>query len=681
MKVEKQPNRLARETSLYLRQHSMNPVDWHPWGEEALGKAASENKLLLISIGYSSCHWCHVMERESFENEAVAEVMNNNFICIKVDREERPDIDNVYMTAVQLISGSGGWPLNCVALPDGRPVWGGTYFRPDKWIELLSGIARYYRDNKAETEKYAEELSRGVVNAGLLSQPSQGRYTISDLKPSVTRMKDNFDQVNGGTRGAPKFPMPVYPEFLMHYGHASGDNQILGHIKLTLQKMAAGGIYDQAGGGFARYSVDEKWWVPHFEKMLYDNAQLMGLYSDGYLLYRNDRFRDVVSQTAEFLSREMLTEDGLFASSIDADSEGEEGRFYVWTHSEIESVDPIEKELFRSYYGINDNILWEGKYHVLTSPADEAEFCSIKGVDYPCLEELKSKWRSTLLEAREARERPVTDHKVITAWNALAVTGLTKAWRATGDDRMLSLAVKVAERLIGLQYPGDGPLMRIYSEGKSSVNGFLDDYAFLTEALLSLYEVTMSEKWLKLAGRLVDETTEKFYDNNGKMFLYKAKGEEILISNHFETYDNVIPSSNSVMAKNLFRLGNLTSDSGKTDLALSMLDSIADRVVKYPAGYSGWAQLMLWKYFPFYQIAIAGADASSILREVMANYLPAAVVASSSTPSEMPLFEGRYSEGKTLIYPCIDNSCMLPVESAPELIKLISPSRGQSTAP
>lgn len=681
MKVEKQPNRLARETSLYLRQHSMNPVDWHPWGEEALGKAASENKLLLISIGYSSCHWCHVMERESFENEAVAEVMNNNFICIKVDREERPDIDNVYMTAVQLISGSGGWPLNCVALPDGRPVWGGTYFRPDKWIELLSGIARYYSNNRAETEKYAEELSRGVISAGLLSQPSQGRYTISDLKPSVTRMKDNFDQVNGGTRGAPKFPMPVYPGFLMHYGHASGDKQILGHIELTLQKMAAGGIYDQAGGGFARYSVDEEWWVPHFEKMLYDNAQLMGLYSDGYLLYRNDRFRDVVSQTAEFLSREMLTEDGLFASSIDADSEGEEGRFYVWTHSEIESIDPIEKELFRSYYGINDNRLWEGKYHVLTSPADEAEFCSIKGIDYPNLEELKLKWRSILLEAREARERPVTDHKVITAWNALAVTGLTKAWRATGDDRMLSLAVKVAEKLIGLQYPGDGPLMRIYSEGKSSVNGFLDDYAFLTEALLSLYEVTMSEKWLKLAGRLVDETTEKFYDNKGKMFLYKAKGEEILISNHFETYDNVIPSSNSVMAKNLFRLGNLTSDSSKIDLALSMLDSIADRVVKYPAGYSGWAHLMLWKYFPFYQIAIAGADASSRLREVMASYLPAAVVASSSTPSEMPLFEGRYSEGKTLIYPCIDNSCMLPVESAPELIKLISPSRGQSTAP
>ncbi|MFO7573769.1 MAG: thioredoxin domain-containing protein [Bacteroidales bacterium] len=680
MKDKKQPNRLARETSLYLRQHSLNPVDWHPWGEEALEKAASENKLLLISIGYSSCHWCHVMERESFENEAIAVAMNDNFICIKVDREERPDIDNIYMTAVQLISGSGGWPLNCVALPDGRPVWGGTYFRPDKWMEILTGIARYYRTNKAETEKYADDLSRGIADSILVPHPSGGRYTISDLKPSVIKMKDDFDPVNGGTRGAPKFPMPVSLEFLMHYGYATGDQKIPEHIEFTLQKMAAGGIYDQAGGGFARYSVDEEWRVPHFEKMLYDNAQLTGLYSDAFMLFRNDRFRDVVSQTADFLTREMLTEDGLFAASIDADSEGEEGRFYVWTPPEIEGIAVIEKELFNAYYGLVGSRLWEGKYHILTAPADESEFCRRLGIECSYLEEMKARWRSTLLEARGTRERPVTDQKAITSWNALAVTGLTRAWRATGDDHLLSLAVKVAEKLNELQYPNDGPLMRIYSEGKSSVKGFLDDYAFMAEAMLSLYEVTMSDKWLRIAVRLVDETTDKFYDKEGNMFLYKAKGEEVLITNHFETYDNVIPSSNSIMAQTLFRLGNLTSDSGKIDLALAMLGSIADRVVKYPAGYSGWARLMLWKSFPFHQVAIVGTGASLRLREVMANYMPAAVVASSSTPSEMPLFEGRYSEDKTLIYPCIDNSCMLPVESAGELLKLVSSAQGQSTA-
>ncbi len=671
---------LAGETSLYLRQHSLNPVDWYPWGREALDRAASENKLLLISIGYSSCHWCHVMERESFEDETIASAMNDNFICIKVDREERPDIDNIYMTAVQLISGSGGWPLNCIALPDGRPVWGGTYFRPEKWVEIITGIARYYSNNRAETEKYAGELSRGIVSSSLVPQPSRGSFTLSDLKPSVVRMKDDFDTVYGGTRGAPKFPMPVVLEFLMHTGYVLGDKDISDHIELTLLKMAAGGMYDQTGGGFARYSVDAKWLVPHFEKMLYDNGQLIGLYSDAFMLFRNDRFRDVVRETTRFLVREMQTDDGLFAASIDADSEGEEGRFYVWTPGEIEAVEVSDKGLFREYYGISNDRLWEGKYHILVVPDDEAEICRRHRTEFTYLQKLKEEWRSRLLTAREGRQRPVTDKKAITAWNAMAVTGLTRAWRATGDDQLLSLAVRVAERIINLQYPGDGSLLRIYYEGRSSIAGFLDDYAFMTEAMLSLYEVTMSESWLKLAGKLIDEVMERFYDNDTNMFLYKAKGEEIIITNHFETYDNVIPSSNSVMARNLFRLGNLTSDRRRIELALAMLERMADRVAKYPSAYSGWARLMLWSSLPFHQVAIVGEDASLRLREVMSNYLPSAVVASSSVPSGMPLFEGRYNEGSTLIYPCVDNSCMLPVESAGELIRIISPSQRKPAA-
>lgn len=672
MRIKREPNKLATETSLYLRQHSMNPVDWYPWGEEAMAQAVAGNKLLLVSIGYSSCHWCHVMERESFENEAVAAVMNEYFVCIKVDREERPDIDNIYMTAVQLISGSGGWPLNCIALPDGRPVWGGTYFRPDKWVEIITGIARYYRNNRAETEKYAIDLSRGIVASSLVQQPSPGRFTIADLKPSVKRKKEEFDRVFGGTRGAPKFPMPVMLEFLMHFGYANRDEDILKHIGFTLGKMAAGGMYDQAGGGFARYSVDEKWMVPHFEKMLYDNGQLLGLYSDAFLLTRNDRFRDVVVQTASFLEREMLTDDGLFAASIDADSEGEEGRFYVWTPSEISSVEVAEKELFRQYYGIGDGELWEGRYHILSAPDDEAEFCRRHGTDITELQKLKDRWRTALIVSRNLRERPVTDHKAITAWNAMAVTGLAGAWRATGDDNLLSLAVRVAERIIELQYREGGPLMRVFSEGKSSIGGFLDDYAFMIEAMVTLYEVTMGEKWLDLAERFTDEARERFFDDDAGMFLYKAKGEEILITNHFETYDNVIPSSISVMARNLFRLGQLTSDHAKSDLALAMLDRIAERVVKYPSGYSGWAVLMLWKSFPFYQIAIAGPEASLRLREILSNYLPAAVVAASPEPSDLPLFKGRHSEGKTLLYPCIGNSCRLPVESAEVLMSRIN---------
>jgi len=574
-------NRLANESSLYLRQHGRNPVNWYPWGPEALNAALKSDRLLLISIGYSSCHWCHVMERESFENEAVS----------------------------------------------------------------------------------------------LIPASTAGRYTLTDLKPSVIRMKEDFDIFNGGTRGAPKFPMPVKMEFLMHYGYVTGDRKILDHIEFTLLKMAAGGIYDQAGGGFARYSVDEKWRVPHFEKMLYDNARLIGLYSDAFLLFRNDRFRDVVSQTAKFIAREMLTEEGLFAASIDADSEGEEGRFYVWTQAEIDSVTAIERDLFEKYYGLEAGSLWEGKYHVLTAPDDEAVFCHNTGAGYGHLEGLKANWRDMLLEARKTRERPVTDHKVITSWNAMAVTGLVRAWRATGEDHLLSLAVKVAEKILEIQYRGKGKLMRIFSDGKSRVGGFLDDYAFMAEAMISLYEATMSQRWLELAVQIADETTERFFDLDVNMFLYKSRGEEILITNHYETYDNVIPSSNSVMAMNLFRLGNITTDRGKIELALGMFDRIAAQVVKYPAGYSGWARLMLWNILPFYQVAIVGNDASVRLREVLANYLPAAVVASSSMPSELPLFENRYTEGRTLLYACINNSCMLPVESAAELISVLRPLR------
>jgi uncharacterized protein len=663
-------NRLAQEGSLYLQQHAHNPVDWHPWGDEALALAKSSNKLLLISIGYSSCHWCHVMERECFENEDVARVMNENFVCIKVDREERPDIDNIYMTAVQLMSGSGGWPLNCIALPDGRPVWGGTYFKPDRWIEIIARIAGYYRSNQSETVRYAEELSRGIVGASLLPAAPSARFTLSDLKPAVGRLKDSFDTLFGGTVGAPKFPMPVFLSFLLHYGNSLNDDQVLKHAALTLSKMSSGGIYDQAGGGFARYSVDNEWRIPHFEKMLYDNAQMIGLYSDGFARFGNERFRDVVYQTVGFIEREMMTDDGLLCSSIDADSEGEEGLFYVWTDEEIAALEVEKRELFDRYYAIDKVRLWEGRYHVLTSPDSENDFCQSEGIGMADLQKLKSSWRTTLLKARQSRVRPATDTKVITAWNSLAVTSLVKAHRAFGDDRFLNMACRVADSVVSKQLTGDMSLSRIFSGGTGKVDGYLDDYAFLIQALISLYEVTASDRYLTLAEDLLLYTTENFFDESGGLYLYSRKGSGVLITNHFELYDNVIPSSNSVMAQNLFLLGQLLADESLIERSGAMVAKVADRVVRHPAGFSGWGSLMLFQNLPFYQIAVVGSNAGSYIKEITARYRPDTVIAGSKEPSNRPLFRDRYVEGKTLIYQCSGNTCGLPVESPEKLNKV-----------
>jgi uncharacterized protein len=660
-------NRLSDEGSLYLQQHANNPVDWYPWGDEALSLAKSSNKLILVSIGYSSCHWCHVMEKECFENEEVASVMNENFVCIKVDREERPDVDNIYMTAVQLMSGSGGWPLNSIALPDGRPVWGGTYFKPERWVEVITGIARYYRNNPTETVRYAEELSRGIVGASLLPVAPTARFTLTDLKPAVGRLKDSFDTVLGGTGGAPKFPLPVFISFLLHYGHALKDDQVLDHTELTLRRMASGGIYDQAGGGFARYSVDNEWRIPHFEKMLYDNAQLIGLYSDGWAKFGDERFRDVVYQSIAFIEREMMTGDGLICSSIDADSEGEEGRFYVWTEIEIAGAKVDRRDLFDRYYGIDQQRLWEGRYHVLTSPDSESEFCRMEGIGTGELHILKDSWRTKLLELRKTRVHPATDSKVITAWNALAVTGLVSAYRVFGEARFLELARGVADALLSKQLDSDMKLSRIYSRETSSGDGFLDDYAFVIQALISLYEVTAEDRYFELSEQLMRYTTENFFDESGGLYLYSRKGSGVLITNHFELYDNVIPSSNSVMAQNLFMMGHLLAAENHTVRAGLMLAKVADRVVKHPSGFAGWGRLMLWQNLPFYQLAVVGEKAVGFIKEITAKYFPDSVIAGSQRPSDRTLFRDRYVEGKTLIYKCVGNSCRLPVESPGEL--------------
>lgn len=673
-------NRLSEEPSLYLRQHGGNPVNWYPWGEEALQKAAASDRLLLISIGYSSCHWCHVMERESFENEEVAGVMNENFVCIKVDREERPDIDNMYMTAVQLMTGSGGWPLNCIALPDGRPVWGGTYFRTERWIEILVTVARYYRENREATIKHAEELTKGVVAASVVAEPAPGRYTMTDLRSAVQRLAGSFDVVNGGTGGAPRFPMPSLWEFLMQYGFVTGDQRVSDHVEKTLTQIVTGGMYDQAGGGFARYSVDKEWVVPHFEKMLYDNAQLIGLYADAWLRYGNPRFREVVLQTSAFLRDEMLSPDGTLASSIDADSEGEEGRFYVWTPAEICELNIAEPDLFRRYYGIDTAPLWEGKYHILRAPADEQSFCSREGIDAGRFPELKRNWKGILMDARSFRVRPVTDTKAITAWNAMAVTGLVKAYNATGEEWLIKLAVSIAESIIKTGRSADGRLLRICGEdaGLRAIPGFLDDYAFFIQAMLSLYEASMDYRWLQEAGRALREAKESFFSDSEGLFRFARTGSDPAIAGSFETYDSVVPSSNAVMATNIFLISRLYGDTALEAMAGAMVERMADKVTRHPSAYSAWARLMVLTGYPFHEVAVTGPWASHILKEIMAEYLPGKVVAASAGVSPVPLLQGRDVPGKTLIYVCTGNTCDLPVESSGAAIEKIKNRAGLS---
>ncbi len=660
--MAKYTNKLSEQKSLYLQQHAHNPVNWYPWGDEALSLARSEDKLLLVSIGYSSCHWCHVMEHETFDNEHVAEVMNENFICIKVDREERPDIDNIFMTAVQLMSGSGGWPLNSIALPDGRSVWGGTYFKPDKWVKIISEIAGYYRSNRTEMEKYAAELSQGVVSSSMIADRPAGNYTISDLKAGVRRWKNSFDAVHGGTIGAPKFPMPVNLGLMLHYGHLLQDKEVLDHAALTLLKIAGGGIYDHAGGGFARYSVDERWRVPHFEKMLYDNAQLIEVYSDAWLLFRNERFREVVYQSIAFLRREMTSADGLFYSSIDADSEGEEGLFYVWTESQLSDAGLPERTLFDKYFGINPSNLWEGKYYVLHTPLSDSDFCRREGVDVESLAMMKAVWQNRLMEVRSKRVRPVTDTKIIASWNGMMIHSLVKAARAFGEEEFLKMAVGSMEELLLKADTGNGSLTRIIKSDDLSRAGFLDDYAFVIQGLISLYESTGEERWIDLALTMTRKTITDFYDKEMGLFFYCSKDSGVLLTNYAEQNDNVVPSSNSVMASNLLRLGHLIPDSSFLETAEMMYKKVADNATRYPHGYAGWNRVLLGLTLPFSEIVVTGHDMKSRLKEIFEVYIPNAVFAATVAESSKPLFQNRFVDGKTLIYQCVDNSCGLPVE-------------------
>ena len=655
-------NRLANASSPYLREHSDNPVNWYEWGSEALEKAKTEDKPIIISIGYAACHWCHVMEEESFMDTAVARMMNENFVSIKIDREERPDIDQIYITAAQLISGNAGWPLNAFALPDGKPFYAGTYFTKDQWKNLLTQILQVYRDDHNSLEKQADAITKGILGSDIIKPIIENKKNdnLEIYKTIFESWEPQIDFTLGGLSGAPKFPMPVVWEFLLQDYYHTNNTRSLEAVTITLDEMAKGGIYDHLGGGFARYATDADWKVPHFEKMLYDNAQLVSLYSHAWQVTNKTSYANVVSETLDFIRRELTSQEGGFYSSINADSEGAEGTFYVWTKAEIEkSLDKESANLFIDFYNITEEGNWENKKNVLYSEKTLDDLAKSNHRPVSEIEQLLSASRDRLLEVRNKRMRPSLDDKILTSWNALMLNAFVDAYWAFENPAYLEAAINNALFLKKNMVKADGQLWRSYSNGKASIDAFLEDYALLSNAYVKLYQATFDMEWLKLARLITDQALLHFQDNQTGFFYYTPHSSQ-LVARKMEIADQVIPSSNSVMTDVLFKLGEYYSDDAYLDLSYKMINHMANDSTKNNPYYANWASLLGKITFQPFEVAIMGSEHADKTKSLMKNYLPN-VLLMGGTTENLPLLENKLVAGKTIIYVCQDKVCKLPV--------------------
>lgn len=663
-------NELIHESSPYLLQHAHNPVNWMPWGDAAFEKAAAENKLVLISIGYSSCHWCHVMEHESFEDEEVAAIMNEKFVCIKVDREERPDVDQVYMDAVQFMTrGGGGWPLNCFTLPDRKPVYGGTYFQKQQWVELLNNLAYKYEKSPQEIENYAANIQNGVQQSDLIVlQDGDLKFTAEALDTMLVEWETYFDLNEGGTKNDIKFPLPNNYEYLMQYAYHAKDTSVMQQVDLTLTKMALGGIYDQVGGGFARYSTDKFWKVPHFEKMLYDNAQLVSLYSHAYQRTKKTLYKAVVYQTLQWVYREMMTPEGSFYSALDADSEGEEGKYYVWSKDELKTtLNEADFDFASSYYNIGVRGAWEGRY-ILLRTEDNETFAEKNGMTLNEVNEKAKRINTQLLKKRNQRVRPGLDDKSLTSWNALMLIGFLDAYQTFGEIEFLNAALINEKWLKKNQLQDDGSLLHAYKNGESKIDGFLEDYCFTIDAYIKLYEVTFDENYLKTAEQLAQFTLTHFFDEKSGMFYFTSDREASLIARKMEIRDNVIPASNSAMANTLYDLGILMDKIEYKEKAKQMLANVYADMKNYSSSYSNWAILTLNLTHPYYEVAITGKDWQKQASALNGYYIPNKLVMGAATESSLAILEGKFM-GETTIFVCIEGACKMPTNSVNDALK------------
>ena len=669
-------NNLKNETSPYLLQHVENPVNWNPWDKKYLDKAKKENKLVIISIGYASCHWCHVMERESFQDSTVAKLMNDKFISIKVDREERPDIDQVYMNAIQLITGSGGWPLNVITLPDGRPIWGGTYFSKGQWISALKQISEIYETEPEKFISYAKRVQEGINTLNDVVMQTDSFENIDIDKYSKLLLK-NIDEEFGGFNGAPKFMMPNNLNFLLRYSVQEKQEKSKDKILSTLDKMAYGGIFDHVEGGFSRYSVDERWHIPHFEKMLYDNGQLMSLYSVGYKISDKDLYKDVVYKIHEYIDSEMKDISGGYYSSLDADSKLDdgtyaEGEYYSWEKEELERIIGENFDLFSEYYNVNDNGFWEeeNKYVLIRSISD-IEFIYKNKLDSATFQKIKSEWIYKLKLAKIDKKKPSLDYKIITSWNGLMISGYVDAYKSFNDEIFKNEAINAGEFIFKNLIKKDGGLHHNFVNGKSKINGYLEDYATVIQASLDLYEVTLNQKWIERALNLSEYVLSNFSGVDSELFYFTSSQDEDLISRSVEFRDNVIPSSNSIMAKNLFRLYHYFDKQEYYEKAQNMSLSVTAEFETYPSGYTNWFDLIYNFKSNYYEIAVVGENSIKQVEEINKKYIPNKLIIGSKSENNLPLLKNRYVEGKTLIYVCVNKACKMPTEDLDEALSLV----------
>lgn len=666
-------NRLLHSQSPYLLQHAHNPVDWFPWGPEALEKAKTENKPILVSIGYSACHWCHVMERESFEDEVTAKLMNAHFVCIKIDREERPDIDNIYMDAVQTMGVQGGWPLNVFLMPNQKPFYGGTYFPNQQWKGLLSNIANAF-------EKHEDQLAESAEGFGnTLNRKETEKYGISagdqELDPDelveiVTKITSQLDPEWGGMNRVPKFPMPAIWSFLLDYALLSNNTELREKVLFTLRKIGMGGIYDQLRGGFARYSVDGEWFAPHFEKMGYDNGQLLELYAKAFQVSEDSFFKEKVTETVAWLEAEMLNGEGGFHSAQDADSEGVEGKFYVWKYEELVTLIPDEMPWFSKLYNLKPGGNWEDGVNILFQTEPDSKIGEDFGMDIDTFQAKLKEVKAQLLELRNQRIFPGKDDKVLSGWNGLISAGLIQSYYATGEKRMLDLAINNLE-FLQEKLLIDGVLHRAYKNGNAYTPGFLEDYAAVIKASMMAFEATGNARWLDFARSLTDFCIAEFYDETDGFFFFNNPNAEKLIANKKELFDNVIPASNSSMARNLHRLSLYTYEERFSNLASKMLGGMKELILKEPSFLCNWATLFLEKLVPTAEIALVGKGASIRAMEFHQHYTPNSIIAFSESLTENAAIladKTPDAAGNALIYVCFDHACRKPVSTHKEAI-------------
>lgn len=677
-------NRLINETSPYLLQHAHNPVDWFAWGDEALKKAKEENKVILVSIGYSACHWCHVMEKESFENEEVAQLMNVNFVNIKIDREERPDLDHIYMDAVQAISGSGGWPLNVFLTPDTKPFYGGTYYPPVKafnrssWTEVLYGITQSWRERRNEIEAQAENLTAHLSQSNNFAQlkfdsvinEKENVFIVEQCHTMFDNIMKSADKEWGGFGKAPKFPQIFTIQYLLQYQHFTNNEIALQQALLSLDKILQGGIYDHVDGGMARYSTDDEWLAPHFEKMLYDNALLIDVLCDAWQITKAKKYKEAIQKTIAFVQNELTEQEGGFYAALDADSEGVEGKYYVWKKQEIENILGEDATLFCAFFNVTTDGNWE-ETNILRILQPAEEFVILKKIDEHSFNKMIQNCLQKLSATRTQRIKPSLDDKIILSWNALMLKAITKASIVLQNQSLKQLAERNF-RFIDANFKKKSPaveLLHTYKKGIAKYPAFLDDYAYLIAACIQLYELNFETTYLEAAKAYTNYVIENFSDNENIFFFFTNKEQKDIVVRKKETYDGATPSGNSMMATNLSKLSIIFNIPEWEQRSYKMLSSLLEAIIKYPTSFSIWASLLQQNVFGLNEIAIVGEDAEELAKKITINYIPFKIIMASVEENQFfPLLKGKFVSTKSLIYYCKKYKCLSPFETVNQLM-------------